>query len=138
MRRERVSVSAGLTSTKGAFPSKPTAERSATPDLFCGGRSGAALRSALGLEGFSTEQRRGSLRSHTDHADRRADELLEATHVLLGLARQVVPPADLREVLLPSRQRLVDRLHLRHGVHVRPEVVEPAAVDVVSRADADV
>src|SRR4051794_4405798 len=76
--------------------------------------------------------------AYADHSDLRADQLLNALHVLLGFFGEFFESAAGGDVAAPAGEALVNRFYIREGVHVGAEVVEALAAVFVGGADLDV
>src|SRR4051812_45148711 len=85
----------------------------------------------------SSYQRRAPLRPDADHLDRRADQLLDALDVLLGLGRELFEAAAAGEVATPAGDRLIHRLDLGQHVDVGAEVGQASAMILIAGADLD-
>src|SRR5919201_780681 len=78
-----------------------------------------------------------ALRPDPDKVDRRLADLLDSLDVVAGLARQVLPLAAIREVGLPARHLLEDRLAVLQPGDVRHRVIPNLVAEAVTGADPE-
>ena len=78
-----------------------------------------------------------AVRADGGDAETDARDLCHAREVLLGILRQVFVLADLADIALPARERLIDRLDFREDLEAGRDLVEDLALVLVGDAHLD-